>query len=152
MDGEDDANDNFMMINCKRGLAVLLVLCAQWVAAQGLADVMQYSRQDPLGSARTMGMGGAMTALGADLGAIWSNPAGLGMYRSSDISFSVAPGAGGASTEYLGNKSVTAEPHVIVGQLGVALTMPMLSPTLSGALLHSGTPRSTTFTKGPSGR
>lgn len=127
MDGEDDANDNFMMINCKRGLTVLMVLCAQWVAAQGLTDVMQYSRQDPLGSARTMGMGGAMTALGADLGAIWSNPAGLGMYRSSDISFSLAPGAGGARTEYLGNKSVTAEPHLIVGQLGVALTMPMLS-------------------------
>lgn len=116
-----------MMINCKRGLAVLLVFCAQWGAAQGLADVMQYSRQDPLGSARSMGMGGAMTALGADLGAIWSNPAGLGMYRSSDLSFSVAPGAGGASTNYLGNQSVTAEPHLIVGQLGVALTMPMLS-------------------------
>ena len=120
--------DNSMMIFCKRGLAVLMTLCAQWAAAQGLADVIQHSRQDPLGSARTMGMGGAMTALGADLGAIWSNPAGLGMYRSSDLSFSVGPGAGGASTNYLGTKSVAAEPHVIVGQLGIALTMPMLSP------------------------
>lgn len=118
---------NSMMILCKRGLVVLLMFCAQWGAAQGLADVIQHSRQDPLGSARTLGMGGAMTSLGADLGAIWSNPAGLGMYRSSDLSFSLAPGAGGARTNYLDTKNVTAEPHLIVGQLGIALTMPMLS-------------------------
>ena len=116
------------MKNLSRGLAVLLLGCAQWTAAQGLADVMRYSRQDPMGSARSMGMGGAMTGLGADLGAIWSNPAGLSMYRSSDIALTLGVGAGGASTEYLGNSETTAEPHIIVGQLGVALTMPLSHP------------------------
>ncbi len=116
------------MKNLSRGLTVLLLGCAQWVAAQGLTDVMRYSRQDPLGSARSMGMGGAMTALGADLGAIWSNPAGLGMYRSSDIAFTLGLGAGGASTNYLENSIVAAEPHLIVGQLGIALTMPFSHP------------------------
>ncbi|MBL6645411.1 MAG: hypothetical protein ISP55_03075 [Flavobacteriales bacterium] len=115
------------MTNVRQGLTVLLMTCALGATGQGLADVMQYSRQDPLGSARTMGMGGAMTALGADLGSIWSNPAGLGMYRSSDLSFSLGIGAGGARTDYLGTRNVAAEPHAIVGQLGVALTMPMLS-------------------------
>lgn len=116
------------MKKARRGLTVLLVCCAQWATAQGLTDVMRYSRQDPLGSARTLGMGGAMTGLGADLGAIWSNPAGLGLYRSSDIAFSLGIGAGGASTDYLGNNEVSAEPHLLVGQLGVALTMPMAHP------------------------
>ncbi len=37
------------------------------------------------GSARFVGMGGAMGALGADLSTISSNPAGLGLYRKSDI-------------------------------------------------------------------
>lgn len=40
---------------------------------------------DVIGTARYVGMGGAMGALGADLSVISSNPAGLGLYRKSDI-------------------------------------------------------------------
>ena len=93
--------------------------------SQGLSDVMLYSRMDPMGSARSMGMGDAMTALGADLGNISTNPAGLGMYRSSDIGLTLGLGAGGGSLVFAGERNVTAAPHVIVGQVGVALTMPL---------------------------
>ena len=61
---------------------------------------MLYSRMDPLGTGRSTGLGGAMTSLGADLGAVWSNPAGLGMYRTSDVGFSLAIGAGGGRTTF----------------------------------------------------
>ncbi len=37
------------------------------------------------GSARFVGMGGAMGALGADLSVISANPAGIGLYRKNDI-------------------------------------------------------------------
>ncbi len=40
------------------------------------------------GSARFVGMGGAMGALGADLSTIASNPAGIGLYRRSDVGLS----------------------------------------------------------------
>ncbi len=40
------------------------------------------------GSARFVGMGGAMGALGADLSTISSNPAGIGLYRRSDVGLS----------------------------------------------------------------
>lgn len=40
------------------------------------------------GSARTMGMGNAFTALGADMTSATLNPAGIGMYVDSDFSFS----------------------------------------------------------------
>lgn len=40
---------------------------------------------DVIGTARYVGMGGAMGALGADLSVISSNPAGLALYRKSDI-------------------------------------------------------------------
>lgn len=40
------------------------------------------------GSARSMAMAGAFTSLGADVASMGINPAGLGMYRSSDVSFS----------------------------------------------------------------
>ncbi|MGB1619021.1 MAG: hypothetical protein ACPHBM_05310, partial [Flavobacteriales bacterium] len=104
---------------------ILLALTGQ---AQGLDDVMLYGRMDPLGTARSTGLGGAMTALGADLGAIGITPAGLGMYRSSDMSFTLGLGAGGASTSFAGESTVTAAPHLIVGQIGGAITTPMNSP------------------------
>lgn len=40
---------------------------------------------DVIGTARYVGMGGALGALGADLSVISSNPAGLGLYSKSDI-------------------------------------------------------------------
>ena len=40
------------------------------------------------GTARSMSMAGAFTSLGADVASMGINPAGLGMYRSNDISFS----------------------------------------------------------------
>ena len=40
---------------------------------------------DVNGSARYVGMGGALGALGADLSVIGSNPAGIGLYRKSEI-------------------------------------------------------------------
>lgn len=40
------------------------------------------------GTARSMAMAGAFTSLGGDVASMGINPAGLGMYRSNDISFS----------------------------------------------------------------
>ena len=40
------------------------------------------------GTARSMSMAGAFTSLGGDVASMGINPAGLGMYRSNDISFS----------------------------------------------------------------
>ena len=41
--------------------------------------------EDVNGSSRYVGMGGALGALGADLSVISSNPAGMGLYRKSDV-------------------------------------------------------------------
>lgn len=40
------------------------------------------------GTARYVGMGGAMEALGADISTISTNPAGIGLFRSSTVSTS----------------------------------------------------------------
>jgi hypothetical protein len=45
--------------------------------------------QDLNGTARYVGMGGAMEALGADLSTISSNPAGIGLFRKSSASVSL---------------------------------------------------------------
>lgn len=55
------------------------------VFAQGELDAYKYSQNDVTGTARYLGMGGAFGALGGDISAMSSNPAGLGVYRSSEV-------------------------------------------------------------------
>lgn len=51
------------------------------VSAQETYDNAQLATKDLNGTARYVGMGGAMEALGADLSTICTNPAGIGMFR-----------------------------------------------------------------------
>lgn len=58
------------------------------------------------GTARYVGMGGAMEALGADISVINSNPAGIGLFRrsSGSVSFGLVSQDGASSFKY-GNKT-----------------------------------------------
>lgn len=56
--------------------------------AQNESDISRYASQYYLGTARFTSLGGAMGALGGDMTAIHVNPAAVGVYRYSDISFS----------------------------------------------------------------
>ncbi len=49
-------------------------------------DFGTMSRTQNFGTSRVMSMGGAFTSLGADLSSMSINPAGMGMYRSGEIS------------------------------------------------------------------
>ena len=52
-------------------------------------DVQRFAQRSTMGSARYVGMGGAMTAIGGDPSAAMDNPAGLGLYRRSEISITI---------------------------------------------------------------
>lgn len=54
--------------------------------AQNVDDALRYSQIFYGGTARFMSMGGAFTALGGDLSTLSQNPAGIGVFRSSEIS------------------------------------------------------------------
>ena len=54
------------------------------VGAQSAYDAMNIASNDLNGTARFVGMGGAMGALGGDISTIGTNPAGIGIYRSND--------------------------------------------------------------------
>lgn len=55
------------------------------VSAQETYDNAQLAQKDLNGTARYVGMGGAMEALGADISTIGTNPAGIGMFRRSIV-------------------------------------------------------------------
>jgi hypothetical protein len=56
--------------------------------AQETYENAKIATEDLNGTARYVGMGGAMDALGADLSTINSNPAGIGLFRRSAVSVS----------------------------------------------------------------
>lgn len=56
--------------------------------AQNESDALRISQQFYQGTARSMAMGGAFGAIGADFSSLSTNPAGLGLFRSSELSFS----------------------------------------------------------------
>ena len=62
------------------------ILFAMPVAAQETYENAPLAQEDLNGTARYVGMGGAMEALGADISTIGSNPAGIGLFRRSYIS------------------------------------------------------------------
>lgn len=64
-------------------LAVLLSCGA--AMAQTEYDALKLGQTDIVGTARYMGMAGAFGALGADPSAVRDNPAGLGVYRKSEL-------------------------------------------------------------------
>ena len=56
--------------------AAFLSVMALQAGAQGWTDALNFSENDYLGTARSVGMGNAMTAVGGDLGSLTFNPAG----------------------------------------------------------------------------
>jgi len=72
---------------------IALILAAAFVTfsgilAQNVGDALRYSQIFYTGTARFMSMGGAFTALGGDMSTLSQNPAGIGLFRSSEISLS----------------------------------------------------------------
>lgn len=76
-------------------MAVLLMATAIAKAQDTYMNDRLTATDDIDGTARYVGMGGAMGALGADLSVISSNPAGMALFRKSDIGMTfgaVVPG------------------------------------------------------------
>ena len=65
-----------------------LMLIASLASGQTMSDALTFSRNDFYGTARTMGMGNAVTAIGGDLGSISFNPAGGSVSAFSQFTFS----------------------------------------------------------------
>ena len=84
-------------------LAVAGVLPAM-AMAQAAVDAYQLSHSDLRGTARFMSMGGAFTALGGDMSTLNQNPAGIGIYRSSEIGLTLNLNFQSATTEAQGVK------------------------------------------------
>lgn len=73
--------------------------------AQGEMDAYRMSQTDLNGTARYLGMSGAFGALGGDISSMSTNPAGLGIYRSSEVVTTISLSSIKANTNWNGSKA-----------------------------------------------
>lgn len=91
----------------KRLLFSVCMLAALPVMAQETYQNATVVAEDLNGTARYVGMGGAMEALGADISTIATNPAGIGLFRSSSVNATASVVAQGDAKDIdKGNKTM----------------------------------------------
>ena len=81
-----------------------IFLCALAIA-QNETDALRYSFYMPSGTARVNGMAGSFGALGADPSVIGFNPASMGVYKTTQLSFSPSFKINNTESSYLGTKN-----------------------------------------------
>ncbi len=77
-------------------------LAGFFLYAQNSLDIQRYSGYSVVGTARTVGLGGAASTLGADFGSVSLNPASIAFYRKSDLGLSSAFRNFNTQTRYIG--------------------------------------------------
>lgn len=93
--------------------ASLLIAALASASAQSEFDALKFNSTDIVGSARFVGMGGAMGALGGDPSSININPAGLGVYRSfMEISLGMGVNINKTSADWDGTTTNDSRTHV----------------------------------------
>lgn len=105
--------------------ATLLLLShityAQGPAADYADDAFRFSDFTQSGTARFRGLGGNHSALGGDASNLFGNPAGLGFYNRSELSFSPSLNLANNQSTFLGAQTTGNQGKVSVGQFGAIL-------------------------------
>jgi hypothetical protein len=101
----------------------IMLSVATGTFSQNVDDALRYSQVFYNGTARFMSMGGAFTALGGDLSALSQNPAGLGVFRSSEISITPQLFNFRSTTKFNGNLSQDYRYDFTLSQAGIVLNL-----------------------------
>lgn len=104
------------------GALLALTLTAS-VNAQNIYDAMKMTTSDLTGTARYVGMGGAMGALGGDISTMATNPAGIGVYRSNDIMFTLGYTSTDTKSNYEGVKYSNNHDRFDLANVGVVFSL-----------------------------
>ncbi|TAN20067.1 MAG: hypothetical protein EPN37_02185 [Chitinophagaceae bacterium] len=106
----------------KRIIAFLVSILLFRVAfAQDESDALRYSYLTPGGTARMQAVGGTGISLGGDAGDITLNPAGIGLFRTSDLSITPGLKAAGTSADYLNTSATDSKIDLHIQQLGLII-------------------------------
>jgi len=99
--------------------AVLLPATAM---AQGEVDALRYSQVTGAATARALSLGGAGGSYGGDFSSLSINPAGIGIYRSSEIMITPILRFNNMTGNYLGTTSSDDNTKMTLGNFGAVFT------------------------------
>ncbi len=94
------------------------------VQAQSEMEALLFSQTSITGSARSLGAGGAFSAVGADISSAYLNPAGLGLYRRSEFTITPVFRAIQNNADYLDRGGEGQETDFRVGGFGFVFSNP----------------------------
>lgn len=100
--------------------------------AQNEMDALRYSMIQNGGTARFTSMGGAFGALGGDFSVLSLNPAGLGIYRSSEITITPSIGSQSIESSLFGNTEEDLKYNFNLNNIGVVFAIPVGNKTDAG--------------------
>lgn len=100
------------------------VLCSAVLSAnaQDITEAYNLSNLTVQGTARSMGFGNALGSVGADFGTTSVNPAGLGLYRMSEFTFTPSLRMNSSSSQYLGMTTDDNNVHFNINNFGMVFT------------------------------
>ena len=90
--------------------------------AQTEIDALRYSQNNIVGTARFSAMAGAYGALGADFTTLSYNPAGIGFYQFSELTFTPSIGNVVATTYFGGGKNEDEKFHSNFSNFGYVVS------------------------------
>ena len=85
------------------------------------SSFLSLAQRESVGTARSMGMGGAFTSLGADMASFGYNPAGFGMYQRNEISVSLGLGVAHAKNYNAYSTTNNNSVRVAINNVGASL-------------------------------
>jgi hypothetical protein len=103
-------------------LLSVLALQAISVSAQDVAEAYNLSNLTIQGTARSMGFGNTLGSVGGDFSSLSVNPAGLGIYRTSELTFTPSLKMNGASSQYAGTTTPDNNTRLNINNFGIVLT------------------------------
>jgi hypothetical protein len=102
--------------------SILFFACSAF--AQDLTDALRYSNYRISGTARSAAMGNAFGALGGDFTSLSINPAGVGVYRTGEFTFTPSIGKISIDGTYQGNTANDSKYNIGIDNLGYVVTIP----------------------------
>ncbi len=96
--------------------------CVATASAQDLTEAYGLSNLTVQGTARSMGFGNALGSVGGDFSSLSVNPAGLGVYRSSEFTFTPSLRINSTSSEYTNQTTADNNTHFNVNNFGMVFT------------------------------
>ena len=103
----------------KKTLTTIIALLSLITAfAQGVDDACLFSQTYYQGTAKATGMGNALGAVGGDMTSVCINPAGMGIYRSSEFTTSLSLMDNYHSSNYYGTDNGANKMRLSIPNIG----------------------------------